>query len=165
MTYELKVERLFDASPDLVFDTITDPAYQEEIFEGQVEGWVVQRFEIDLRVGGAWTIEYGPRDGSGPNDVITSVLTEVDRPRRLACDATMFISKWGRTVGYSELITFEDTDGKTLITLVQSGFESEGDRDAFLGGTPSWVDSLQRVVEARALVARRSAPGNAEARL
>lgn len=164
MTYELKVERLFDASPDLVFDTIVDPAYQEEIFEGQVEGWSVQRFEIDLRVGGAWTIEYGPRDGSGPNDVLTNVFTGIDRPRRLAYDGTMFVSEWGRSVSFSEVVTLEDQDGKTLLTLVQGGFETKEDRDAFLGGTPSWVDSLQRVVETRAVVARQSAAGNAEAR-
>ncbi len=154
MTYDFKIERLLDAPPEPVFDTIVDPAFKDEIFADVVEGWTVLRFDIDFRVGGTWTMEYGPRDGSGPNDVITSVFTEIDRPRRLAYDATMFIGEWGRTVGYSELITFEEQDGKTLLTVVESGFETEADRDAFESGTPDWVDSVQRVAEARAAVAR-----------
>src|SRR5215470_13251743 len=107
MTYDLKIERLFDAPPELVFDTIVDPAFQDEIFTDQVEGWSIQRFEIELRVGGTWTVEFGPRDGSGPNDVITQVFTELDRPRQLAYDVTMFNSEWGRTVRFMESITFE----------------------------------------------------------
>lgn len=150
MTYDLKIERLLDAPPELVFDTIVDPAYQEEIFADQVEGWTVLRFEIDLRLGGTWTIEFGPRDGSGPNDLITYVFTEVDRPRRLACDVTMHVSDWGRIVTFTESMAFEDQDGKTLLTIVQGGFETEEDRDAFQGGTPSYVDAVQRVAEARA---------------
>lgn len=110
----------------------------------------MQRFDIDLRVGGTWIIEFGPRDGSGPNDLITHVFTEIDRPRRLAYEATMYVAEWNRTVGYSEVITFEEQDGKTLVTVVESGFETEADRDAFRSGTPDWFDAVQRVVEARA---------------
>jgi uncharacterized protein YndB with AHSA1/START domain len=154
VTYDLKIERVLDAPPELVFDTIVDPAFKDEIFNDAVDGWTIQRFDIDLRVGGTWTMEYGPRDGSGPNDVITNVFTDVDRPRRLAYDATMFIAEWGRTVSYSETLTFEERDGKTLLTLVESGFETEADRDAFESGKPGWVDSVQRVAEARATASR-----------
>jgi uncharacterized protein YndB with AHSA1/START domain len=153
VTYDLKLERVLDAPPELVFDTIVDPAFKEEIFNDVVAGWTVQRFDIDLRVGGTWALEYGPRDGSGPNDVITNVFTDVDRPRRLAYDASMFVAEWGRTVSYSETLTFEERDGKTLLTLVESGFETEADRDEFEGGKPGWVDSVQRVAEARAAAA------------
>jgi uncharacterized protein YndB with AHSA1/START domain len=150
VTYELKIERILDAPPELVFDTIVDPAFADRIFNDLVEGWVVRRFDVDLRVGGTWTTEYGPRDGSGPSDVVTSVFTQIDRPRRLAYDVSMFVSEWGRTVRYQESIALEDQDGKTLLTLVESGFETEADRDAFLGGTPTWLDSVKRVAEERA---------------
>jgi uncharacterized protein YndB with AHSA1/START domain len=154
MTYDLKVDRLIDAPRELVFDTIVDPAYQDDLFEGQVEGWSVQRFEIDLRIGGTWTMEFGPRDGNGPNDVLTSVFTEIDRPRRLRYRTSMFINEWGRTVSFTEEMTFDDQDGKTLMTVVQADIELEADRDAFMGGTPGWVESLQRVVESRMVAAR-----------
>jgi uncharacterized protein YndB with AHSA1/START domain len=39
MTYDMKIERLFDAPPELVFDTMVDPEAQPEIFADQVPGW------------------------------------------------------------------------------------------------------------------------------
>jgi uncharacterized protein YndB with AHSA1/START domain len=150
VSYELKLERMLDAPPELIFDTIVDPAFAEDIFGEQVEGWTVMRFDIDLRVGGTWSLEMGPRDGSGPNDVMTSVFTAIDRPRLISWDSTMYLSEWGRSVTFSETVTLEDQDGKTLLTLVQGDLESEADRDAFLSGAPGWLDAIQRVAERRA---------------
>jgi uncharacterized protein YndB with AHSA1/START domain len=149
MTYDLKIERLFDAPPELVFDTLVDPDAQEELFNDQVPGYGLLKSEMDLRVGGSWTIVYGPTDGKGDADRLESVFTEVDRPHRLAYDLSMFVGEWGRTVDSTVTYTFEDRDGKTLLTIVQSGFETEADRDAYLDGTPGFVDSLQRAVAAR----------------
>jgi uncharacterized protein YndB with AHSA1/START domain len=149
MTYELKIERLLDAPPELVFDTLVDPDAQEELFSGQVEGWGLLRSEIDLRVGGTWTIHYGPADGRSEPDRLTSVFTEIDRPRRLAYDLSMFVGEWGRTVDSSVTYTFEERDGGTLLTIVQSGFESREVRDSYLDGVPGFLDSLERVVASR----------------
>ena len=104
---------------------------------------------VDLRVGGTWRTEFGPRDSEGPIDVITNVFTAIDRPRRLAYATSMTVSAWGRTVDWVEELTFEDHDGKTLLT-VRAEFETEEDRDAFQGGTPDYLDAVQRVVERRA---------------
>lgn len=155
MSYDLKIERLLDAPPELVFDTIVDPSAQDEIYVGVVEGWSLRTFEIDLRVGGTWRFEFGPPEGQGPADVVTQVFTEVDRPRRLAYEGSMYVSGWGRNVAYQEAITLEDQEGKTLLTLTMSGIEAEADRDAFAGGVPSYVESLERAVEARAAKAAR----------
>jgi uncharacterized protein YndB with AHSA1/START domain len=154
VTYELKLERLFDAPPELVFDTLVDPDAQDELFAEQVEGWSLRSFEIDLRVGGTWTIVFGPIDG-GDADRLTSVFTEIDRPRRLSYDTTMYVSEWKRTVDFTETITFEEQDGKTLLTIVESGFESEADRDAFMSGTPGFLDALQGAVAKRVTEGRR----------
>ena len=43
-------------------------------------------------------------------------------------------------------ITFEDQGGKTLLTMVQTGFETEELRDDFLHGWPAYLDTLGRVV-------------------
>ncbi len=157
MSHELRIERLFDAPPELVFDTLVDPDAQEEIYADQVEGWSLSDFDIDLRVGGTWTTLFGPSDGVGESDRITSVFTEIDRPHRLSYDMSMFVSEWGRTVDSTVTFTFEDRDGKTLLTIVQSGFESEEDRDSFASGAPGFLDSLQRAVAAR--VAKGSGTG------
>ena len=149
MTYDLRIERLFDAPPELVFDTLVEPSVQGELFSGLVDGWSLQRFEIDLRVGGTWRIVFGPTDGAGPSDTIESVFTEVDRPRRLSYDSTMYVSEWQRTVRFTETISFTEQDGKTLVLIEETGFESEVDRDSFMNGTPSFFDALQRVVASR----------------
>ena len=150
MTHELRIERLLDAPPELVFDTLVDPDAQEEMFSGQIEGWALLRSEIDLQVGGTWTIHYGPVDGSAEADRLTSVFTEIDRPYRLVYDLSMFVGEWGRTVDSTVTYTFEERDGQTLLTIVQSGFETEEVRDAYLDGTPGFLDSLERAVAARA---------------
>jgi uncharacterized protein YndB with AHSA1/START domain len=161
MTYDLKIERLFDAPPEVVFDAIVDPDAQEEIFADQVEGWALSTFDINLRVGGTWTIVFGPVGGEGESDRLTSVFTEVDRPRRLVYDTSMYVAEWGRTLSFTEAITFEDQDGKTLVTVVQSGFEAEADRDAFQSGTPQYLDGVQRAVASR-MIRRTNAEGGGD---
>jgi hypothetical protein len=36
-----------------------------------------------------------------------------------------------------------------LVTIVQSGFETEEDRDSFLSGAPGFLDALQKAVASR----------------
>ena len=149
MTYEMKIERLFDAPPELVFDTMVDPEAQPEIFADEVPGWNLWEWEIDLRVGGEWTFVYGLADRSGEPDRNTSVFTEIDRPRRLAYRSSMFVSEWGRAVDYTETVTFEERDGKTLVTIELTDLELEKDRDAFVGGLPGYLEAVERVVANR----------------
>jgi uncharacterized protein YndB with AHSA1/START domain len=149
MTYDMKIERLFDAPPELVFDTMVDPEAQPEIFADEVPGWNLWEWEIDLRVGGEWTFVFGLADRSGEPDRNTSVFTEIDRPRRLAYRSSMFVSKWGRAVDYTETVTFEERDGKTLVTIELTDLELEKDRDAFMGGIPGYLEAVERVVANR----------------
>jgi hypothetical protein len=62
----------------------------------------------------------------------------------------MYVSEWGRTVEFDETLTFEEQDGKTLLTVVERGFETEEDRDGFLSGIPTWADAVARLAERRA---------------
>jgi uncharacterized protein YndB with AHSA1/START domain len=149
MTYDMKIERLFDAPPELVFDTMVDPEAQPEIFADEVPGWNLWEWEIDLRVGGEWTFVFGLADRSGEPDRNTSVFTEIDRPRRLAYRSSMFVSEWGRAVDYTETVTFEERDGKTLVTIELTDLELEKDRDAFMGGLPAYLEAVERVVANR----------------
>ena len=54
MTHDLRVERVYDAGPELVFGAFTDPEAQREIYADEPD-WIV-RSECDLHVGGRWTI-------------------------------------------------------------------------------------------------------------
>jgi uncharacterized protein YndB with AHSA1/START domain len=145
MSYELRLERLYDASPEVVFDAFTDPATQVELHGLDQRGWKIHRAETDLRVGGTATYVMGP-EGEEP-DTETRVFTVIDRPHRLVFTHSMQIAEWdGRRVDTEMTITFEDRDGKTLLTMVQTGFETEEDRDAFMGGWPTYLETLKGVV-------------------
>ena len=79
-------------------------------------------------------------------DTETRVFSVVDRPHRLVFAHTMDIAEWGRAVQTEMTITFEDRDGKTLLTMVQTGFATEADRDDFMTGWPEYLETLRRVV-------------------
>ncbi len=149
MSYKLKIERLIDAPPELVFDTMVDPEAQPEILSGEVPGWALWECAIDLRVGGKWTFVFGPADRTGEPDRITSVFIEIDRPHRFAYRSSMFIADWGRSVDFIETLSFEERDGETLVTLELTELELEKDRDAFKSGVPGYLDAVARVVAGR----------------
>ncbi len=145
MTHEMKLERLFDAPPEVVFDAFVAPDTQEELHgAGRTPDWIVHRCESDVRVGGTSVYVMGQR-GQEP-DTETRTYSVVDRPHRLVLRHSMAIAEWGRTVETDVTITFEDQDGKTLFTMVQSGFETVEDRDAFMSGWPAYLDTLRGVV-------------------
>jgi hypothetical protein len=46
-------------------------------------------------------------------------------------------------------VTFEEQDGRTRLTIVQSGFPTPELRDEFADGWPSILDGLGRIVATR----------------
>jgi uncharacterized protein YndB with AHSA1/START domain len=145
MTYELRLEKLYDAPPEVVFDAFVDPDSQAELHGLAQPGWKVHRAETDARVGGTSTYVMG-LEGEEP-DIETRVYSVVDRPHRIVFAHSMQVAEWGgRRVDTEMTITFEDRDGKTLLTVVQTGFEREEDRDDFMGGWPTYFETLRGVV-------------------
>jgi uncharacterized protein YndB with AHSA1/START domain len=59
MTHDLRFARVIDAAPEAVFDAFTGPGGQEAFYGQDDPGWIVQS-ECDLRVGGVWTVAFGP---------------------------------------------------------------------------------------------------------
>ena len=148
MSHELRLERLYDAPPEIVFDAFVDPAAQEQLHGSGEGGWVVSRSETDVRVGGTSVYAMGMQ-GQEP-DVEVRVFSEVDRPHRLVFHHSMTSTGWGGGTVESEMtITFEAKGGKTLLTMVQTGFETEELRDDFLHGWPAYLDTLGTVVSSR----------------
>jgi uncharacterized protein YndB with AHSA1/START domain len=97
MTYELRIERLFEASPEAVFDAYVDPATQEELHGSGQPGWVVHRSETDVREGGTSTTEMG-MEGQA-SDTETRVFSVVDRPNRLVFRNSIGGANGGRASG------------------------------------------------------------------
>jgi uncharacterized protein YndB with AHSA1/START domain len=143
VSHELRLERVFDAAPEVVFDAFTAPEAQQELY-ADAPDWIVEA-DCDLRVGGRWRIAFGPR-GSKPARE-TNVFEVVDRPRRLVYTSTMTMPD-GSSVETGVQVTFEADNGATRMTIVQSGFPTTGLRDEFAGGWPSILDGLGHVVSA-----------------
>ncbi len=144
MSHDLKLERLFDAHPDDVFDAFTDPEAQKEWYEDN-EGWVVEA-SCDLRVGGIWDVSFGE---AGSTYRETNVFSEIDRPHKVAYVST-FTMPDGSSFDTTLVVTFEESNGKTLMTIVQTGFPNAEERDAHQGGWPGFIDRLEQVVAKRA---------------
>ena len=122
MSYDLRLERVYDAAPEVVFDAFTDPDAQKELY-ADAPDWVVES-EIDLRVGGRWTIVFGPPDGPAARE--TCVFEVVERPRRLvyACHMTMPDGDQLRHRHGGDLRG--GGGGRTRLTIVQRGFPTPG---------------------------------------
>jgi uncharacterized protein YndB with AHSA1/START domain len=145
VTHDLRVERVLDAAPEAVFDAFTDPDAQQEMY-ADAPDWVVHS-ECDLRVGGRWTIEFGP-PGSRPSRE-ACVFEVVERPGRLEYRSTMTMPD-GSSTDTRTQVTFEATvTGQTRLTVVQSGFGSTGTRDEFAEGWSDIMSGLARIITTR----------------
>jgi uncharacterized protein YndB with AHSA1/START domain len=149
---DLRLERVYPADPETVFDAFTDPDAQKALY-ADAPHWVVTS-TCDLRVGGRWTIEFGPPGRPPARE--TSVFTVVDRPHRLGYMATMTMPD-GTSFDTDLEVTFEDASpGRTRLVIVQRGFPTTQLRDEIADGWPSILDGLDRVVGARAPGQERS---------
>ena len=145
MTHDLRVERVYAAAPEVVFDAFTDPEAQQEMYADE-PGWIV-RSECDLRVGGRWSIEFGPAEGQLSRE--RCVFELVERPRRLVFRSTMSMPD-GSSLATRTHVTFTQTvSGQTRLTVVQTGFPATGLRDEFTEGWGGILAGMSRVVAAR----------------
>jgi uncharacterized protein YndB with AHSA1/START domain len=139
MSYDMKVERLIDASPEEVFDAYTNPEAQKVWFTIFNQDMFVEN-EVDLRVGGKWVSTWGfSRDELFSE---TNVFEVVDRPHRLVSKSS-FTSPDGSIVETDVEINFRAQGGKTLMTVIQSGFADEELRD-FAANT-AWIGAFDRL--------------------
>jgi uncharacterized protein YndB with AHSA1/START domain len=144
MTDELRVERVIDAPPDVVFEAFTTPAGQVAFYGTDDPGWIVQS-QCDLRVGGRWTVTFGP----SPDRLYRhrSVFEVIERPRRIVLATTEFHPD-RPSFDFTIEFTFEERDGQTLMTAIQSGFPTSALRDEHGRGVPNALTRLERVIRA-----------------
>jgi uncharacterized protein YndB with AHSA1/START domain len=147
MRLDVEFARLIDAAPEEVFDTFTDPEGQEAFYGQDDPGWIVQS-QCDLRVGGVWTVAFGP----SPRELYRHrhVFEVIERPhrRRLAATETRLD---GSSFHTQLEFTFEPRGGKTLMTMTQRGFPTAELRDEHERGVPNAFARLDRFI-------RREAP-------
>lgn len=143
MSLDLRFERLIRGTPEQVFDAFTDPAGQREFYGKDDPGWIVDS-SCDLRVGGMWSVWFGPSPGELYHH--RHVFEQIDRPRRIRIASTetrLDGSSFDTTLEF----TFEPRGDSTLMTMHHAGFPSEALRDEHTIGVPHAFDRLDRAID------------------
>jgi uncharacterized protein YndB with AHSA1/START domain len=145
MTDELRLARVIDAPPDVVFEAFTTDGGQQAFYGQDDPGWIVES-DCDLRIGGVWTVTFGPSRNRLYRH--RHVFEVVDRPRRLVLATTEFRAD-GLSFDFTIELTFEEQGSGTLMTITQSGFPTAELRDEHGRGMPNAVARLERAIHAR----------------
>ena len=145
MTDELRIDRVIDAPPVVVFEAFTTDGGQDAFYGQDDPGWIVES-DCDLRVGGVWTVTFGPSRSHLYRH--RHVFEVIDRPRRLVL-ATTESRPDGSSFDFAIELTFEDQHGGTLMTVTQTGFPTTELRDEHARGAPNAFARLERAIRAR----------------
>ncbi len=140
MTDEVRYERIVRAPPETVFDTFTSTGGQIAFYGQDDPGWIV-RCESEVRVGGVWTVVFGP----SPDRLYRHrhVFEVIDRPRRLLLSTTETRLD-GSILRYETEFTFEKREGGTLMTMIQHGLPTDELRAEHARGVPNAFDRLEQ---------------------
>ncbi|GAA3752502.1 SRPBCC family protein [Micromonospora maritima] len=140
MTLDMRMTRRLPGTPEEAFDAYTDAEQQKIWFSILDEEPGIVEIEVDLRVGGRQTAVWGP----SPEMLFreTQTFLEIDRPHRLVTES-IGSSPDGETLTTRIEITFEEHEGGTLMTVVQSGFPEPELRDFFVGEV--WSGAFDRI--------------------
>lgn len=144
MSSEVNYQRQIAAPPERVFDTFTSPEGQSELYGRDEPGWIVES-ECDLRVGGAWSVRFGPSaDELYRHDYVFEAIEPPGRVLATVTETRLDGWSFDLTVEW----TFESHEGGTLMTMLQSGFPTEELRHEHTLGVPHAFDRLERVIVA-----------------
>jgi uncharacterized protein YndB with AHSA1/START domain len=140
MSDDLRFERVIDAPLDVVFETFTTPDGQQAFYGQDDPGWIVES-ACDLRVGGVWAVTFGP----APHRLYRHQhrFEIIDRPHRLVMATTEFRAD-GSSLDFTTEFNFSDANGRTLMTMIQSGLPSADSRAEHARGVPNAFDRLER---------------------
>jgi uncharacterized protein YndB with AHSA1/START domain len=141
MSEDARFAQLINARPEVVFDALTTQDGQEA-FYGEL-GWTVES-RCDLRVGGVWTVTFGPsRDQVYRHD---HIFRAIDRPNRLVLDTTERRPD-GSIVEYETEFTLEPHEGKTLLTMNHRGLPTAELREEHRAGVPNAFARLELFIK------------------
>ena len=146
MTDDVRYERLIRAQREQVFDAFVSAGGQHAFYGRDEAGWITHS-DSEVRVGGTWTIDFGPT----PDRVYRHqhLFKVIDRPRRLLLSTTETRPD-GTTLRFETEFAFEERDGGTLLTMIQRGLPTEQLRDEHARGLPSAFDQLEQYARGRA---------------
>jgi uncharacterized protein YndB with AHSA1/START domain len=139
---ELVVTRTFDAPARIVFEAWTTPALFMRWWAPRSSGVPMRSCVMDVRIGGGYRIEFGKGDAN--TMAFFGKYVEVVPNARL-----VWTNDEGGEGGPVTTVTFEETDGRTLVTYR----ELYASRDAFdqafegmEGGMPEQFEQLAELL-------------------
>ncbi|HKZ15731.1 MAG TPA: hypothetical protein VJL81_17980 [Solirubrobacterales bacterium] len=125
MSRELRYERLIQASPARVFDLFTSSAGQREFYGQDAPGWLVDS-RCELRVGGAWEIDFGRSPGELYRH--RHLFEAIERPRWLLFATTRTRPDGSRLTFNTEPATPSPKPRRSHSCLVRTGVRGCGAR-------------------------------------
>lgn len=142
-TYELRVERTFDAPREAVFEAWTSPEVMRRWWAAGTD-WGTPTAEVDLREGGRILVSMA-EPGGEPVHTFSGEYLEVSPPERLA-----FTVDWEGEEGEGAVSTltveFHEDGDRTRVVLTNTGLASEEARDSHEDGWRECLDNLDRRV-------------------
>ena len=133
-SHEFEAERLIGAEPDTLFDGFI------ELYEGgDRPDWILSS-EMERHVGGKWVVELKPPHMESVTE--TRIITELDRPRRLAYSMTMPGVGSAEPVSTEVGLSFEAQGAQTLVKLDQRGFRTKQQAENFAWAWPQVLELL-----------------------
>lgn len=130
---ELVVTRVYDASPEKIWECFTDPNHLHKFFGPKGTRIPIETVTIDLEVGGEFSLKM-INEENGDEYPMTAEYVTIDAPNKIA---------FRTTGGIEGQIELEDLGmGKTLLTwTTRTEMDEELRRNATIG-THSAVDNL-----------------------
>jgi uncharacterized protein YndB with AHSA1/START domain len=136
---EMVITRVFDAPRELVFACWTEPEHLQH-WQGAPRGFTVTSSESDIRPGGFFRICM--RSPEGVDRWLEGGYREIVKPERLVYTHVWLDANRKRGQETLVTITFAEREGKTELTLRQTGFASVEARDGHAYGWRSALDVL-----------------------
>jgi uncharacterized protein YndB with AHSA1/START domain len=145
MSHDVRFARAIGVRPEAVFAAFTGQDGQEAFYGTDDPDWIVES-RCDLRVGGVWTVTFGPsRDELHRHDHVFRVI---DPPSCLVVDTTESRAD-GSSLEFETEFIFEERDGKTLMTMIQRGLPTAELREEHSIGLPLAFARLEQAIEER----------------
>lgn len=140
----LRMERIFPAEPQRIFQAWTDP--EQLVRWWGPEGMTTPRCEMDVREDGTWLTTM--RNADGEEFTVSGVYRVIDPPRRLVM--TWAWHNDGVRDGHETEISidFDAVDGGTRLVLEQKSFKEPEHRDRHRGGWESSFNELGKFLDA-----------------
>jgi uncharacterized protein YndB with AHSA1/START domain len=141
----LEFSRLIDATPEEVFDALSERGGQDAFYREDAPGWIVES-ECDFRVGGIWIVDFGPSRSELYQH--RHVFEAIERPHRIVLTTTETRLDGSSFVTRIEF-RFEAQGGKTLMTMAHTGFTTVELRDEHERGVPRAFSRLEAFIRSR----------------